>query len=574
MGDVRQSAFDGRAEYLRSERVNGRKFNGDGVLKGLTSREASRCIDEVGVHGDGGGVVFTRVLLGHAVADHTVPCEGLAQLHHFGVENDGLLTLLAVSSKDAGIVAIIFAWGPSVNLLVQHVAARGRPCHVKVHHEGNPLIFLGVRIAVEVIRIVDITSDGDRGRTGGAQRAVDGVPFQAGFGGGLGVRAIQVDALGCGEGAVQPVLERGQSPVGRPIHELDDLEDGGGGGGDVDDGGSGGHGMPVIRRHDGGVVPFAGEPIRDDLVPGRRSVVVHESRQRRLVEAGHLGVLEVGIGRAGQEVTHTRHLDHMAAHVVIGCPCWREGVRGMGPVGRDEGLPRCRNVDFHEQADPGFRKVDAQGAAQPAAEDELAATFDSVQQNQSVLRPGGIGAVFDFHDVARESGHGVKGHEEGSDGRGIGVGQGGAQDEGLGRTHRDDVRRLPSSGVLVGPMPIEVSIGLESDHLDSLLIQFRGRSDQGVVGPVFDFSDAGVLIVWPCNHHVVVLGMDEGSGKEKEGRQKRVAPALGRRQCPDHNRFKCLVLREFRENRLITGNNTAEGVINGTHGAIQLCGKG
>jgi len=173
-----------------------RNLEGHRVGEFNAAREPAKHVRSGRIHVDDRRVENGGNVVGPAVADQTVAEGGLAQVHHFRVEDDGLLALLAVGRMDSKVVAVVGAGAARVDGVVDEVVRGHGAGELHGHQEGNPVLLVGVRVTVQVFRVIDIAGDDDFGVAGGVDSPVHRVPLEARFCARVGVGAVQMESTG------------------------------------------------------------------------------------------------------------------------------------------------------------------------------------------------------------------------------------------------------------------------------------------------------------------------------------------------------------------------------------------
>ena len=246
---------------------------------------------------DDGGIKHHRGVVCPSVSNESVTQGRLPHVHHFWVEDDGLLSLLAVRGMNPRVVSVMGARAACIDVVAHEIVARGGAFYIDGGQKGHPVNGVRGRITVQVFGIIDISSNGDFSVT----RCVDGpvhrIPFEARFLERVRVRSIQMNTFRLNGASVGIVSQRRQPSVSDPIHRLNEFElirvlvstS-------VDEGGTSGHRMSLIQANNRlVVVPFSREPIGHHLGPDFRSVIFDQRAQWRLVKAGSIRVFGEGI---------------------------------------------------------------------------------------------------------------------------------------------------------------------------------------------------------------------------------------------------------------------------------------
>ena len=476
------------------------------------ARKSSERIRSRRIDVDDRGVEHGGDVVGPAVADQTVAERGLTQVHHFGVEDDGLLALLAVGRMESEVVSVVGAGAARIDGVVDEVVRRHGAGELHGHEEGHPVLLFGVRITVEVLRVIDVAGDDDFGVAVGVESPVHRVPLEARFCTRVGVGAVQMESTGLHSRAVDVVMQGGEAPVPNPVDRLDQRElVGVVGACSVEDRGTGGHGMPLILGHDGLVVSFAGVPVGSHFGPGRGSIVFDEGGQRSLVVPVRGGVLVEGIGRSGHEVADVRDIQYVRPHVVVRSIGVVERVDGVRPVRGDRRLARIGHINFHQHRHALLVELDPRNSTEPPGEGQFAIAVESVDQDQALFGRIGCHVLLDFRRGQHSTGVEVEGHHDAPCCRTGHAGRDADQDAGfIPDVHH--VGRAPPGLLRIILLPVDGAIGLDAGdpHCGQAVLAGSvgdGRGHKHVLRAILDFRRGGVHDVVGLDQHIVQLSV-------------------------------------------------------------------
>ena len=110
---------------------------------------------------DDGRVKYHRVEVGTAVSNQAIAQRGFSEVHHFGVEDDGLLSHLAVCSMYAYVIPIVCAGAACIDGVSDQIAGCIGSVDIHRQKERHSVFGIGGRVAIEVFWVVHVARNGD-----------------------------------------------------------------------------------------------------------------------------------------------------------------------------------------------------------------------------------------------------------------------------------------------------------------------------------------------------------------------------------------------------------------------------